>query len=730
MPILFRSDISSYGASIDLTTPNRSFIKIASIYKQMGVINHTFMLVIIDRDLIGVDPHSTNLTQIQKIKLHAECKINPWYYLREVARAPGIMGEEDLPIRANRSIIAIWWMFFNHITQLDIQIRQTGKSFASEQLANYLANIHCESATMNCLTRNEKLRSTAIARIKAMNKCLPPYLNMTTSRDARNTQEFTIKALNNSYTVHLPASSEKSANGLGRGFTTGINFGEEGPFAPNTHITTPAMLAAGGAARDAARRAGTAYGTIFMMTAGNRGTKEGAYFYKLMSNAANWDEKMLDCEGLPELEKVIRANSRPDEPGRRPPVRVNLTLSHRQLGYTDEWLETQIEDSLATGDEVRTDFLNLWSTGALVSPFTKAQSAKMSNSTRDPGYTEIHPRHGYITRWYIDEYEIPQAMSKTTILSADTSDAIGNDSIAVMIRNPNTGKTMATVEINITNLMDVIDWFIELFLAYPKMLGIIENRSTGQAIMDGIVRALVYKGINPWTRLFNMVVDQKEEFPDRYKEMENSYLAGPANTDFHTRYKKFFGFKTAGSGVASRHKLYSETLMSAVETCGDVMYDRTLINQINGLQTKNNRVDHDSDNHDDMAISWLLGQFVLTKANHVEYYGLDSQKRLRKLKAHIPKNVSAREAFVASTQQKLRDRIDGLKQDYGKSKIASIKLRIKMEILELSTRIIHNNSDRYNIDQILHDMQESENIEATSHAPKLSDLVRNSIGIY
>ena len=62
--ILFRSDWMKYPNAIaDFQTKNKSFIEMAALLKAMGVKNHTFLLALHDRTLVGVDPFDyANLT--------------------------------------------------------------------------------------------------------------------------------------------------------------------------------------------------------------------------------------------------------------------------------------------------------------------------------------------------------------------------------------------------------------------------------------------------------------------------------------------------------------------------------------------------------------------------------------------------------------------------------------------------------------------------------------------
>ena len=128
--ILHLSDWQSYPtAKIHLTTKNKSFVRQASVYRAMGIKNHAFLLALVNPELEFVDPHDPAITIENMLLVGAECKVNPWYFFREVARAPAIGDPEPKMVEANRGNIALWWLFFCHVMVILIQIRQTGKSF-------------------------------------------------------------------------------------------------------------------------------------------------------------------------------------------------------------------------------------------------------------------------------------------------------------------------------------------------------------------------------------------------------------------------------------------------------------------------------------------------------------------------------------------------------------------------------------------------------------------------
>jgi hypothetical protein len=61
----------------DIYAKNKSFIDFAKHLKSKGVKSYAQHLILYDDSLVGVDPYSDSLTDVQKAKIYAELTINP-----------------------------------------------------------------------------------------------------------------------------------------------------------------------------------------------------------------------------------------------------------------------------------------------------------------------------------------------------------------------------------------------------------------------------------------------------------------------------------------------------------------------------------------------------------------------------------------------------------------------------------------------------------------------------
>lgn len=717
--ILFHQDWLKYPTAIvHLNTRNRSFVRMAGLLKGMGVKNHLFMLALINPRLEFVDPFSPNLTIEQMTDIAVECKINPWYFFREIARAPAQGDNSPVMVEANRGNICLWWLFFNHITVFLIQIRQTGKSFSTDCLMVLLMEFICQSTTINLMTKDDLLRRANIERMKSIIADLPKYLQHKTPEDANNTEEITVLAHGNRYKTHVPQMSPKRAANMGRGLTSPIFQIDEPPFQPNIAIALPAALAATGAAIDRAKAAGTPYGTIFTTTAGKKDDKDGAYVFELLQSSAEWDESFYDCVNEADLEALVRKNS-----GENGPM-VNATFNHRQLGKSDEWLRSKLEASKAKGDDANRDYFNMWTAGSQSSPLPLYVLEAMARSAREVDFAEITKPYNYITRWYIPKNQIEKRMAEGRfVMGMDTSEAIGRDEISLVLMDVETLEVVAAGSYNETNLITFSEWLCAFLVRFQNVTTIIERKSTGGMILDYLLVNLTKAGIDPFKRLFNWVANDNMENKERYREI--CMPAGRRDPNLIVRFKRLFGFTTTGgSGATSRSELYSTTLQQAAKLGMDRMNDRKLVNQTASLITKNGRVDHPAGGHDDMTIGWLLVNWLLSQGTNLVHYGIDPGKVMSRVTKG--KEKTAEEIMLEEEQAFYRTRLEELFERLKNEPDEFISNKLEQEMRMLDYRIIHEQHEVNSLDQLLNSAREAKR-KKVLHKPR---VVQGGGGVY
>lgn len=700
--ILFKKDWDDYpSATVHLSTTNTSFLELAALYRDMGVVNHAFLLALVDPDLEFVDPHDPNLDEETIQKILNECVVNPWYFFREVAMAPPLAGTEPSRFRANRANIAAFWLFFNHITFVLIQPRQTGKSFSIDTLAVGLLNIWTTNTEINLLTRSDALRDANLTRLKKIQDELPFYLDRRIRGDVFNTEEIKLSVLSNTYKGHLSGASPKAADKVGRGFTSPITFIDEAVYIENVKIAVSSALFAGNAAREEARKNGTPYGTVFTTTSGDLDDREGAYIYGLVSNAAGWNELFLDSEDEEALGEMILLHVRATGEAVKRPI-VDCTFSHRQLGYDDDWMKRQIADSIAEGANAERDLFNRWKSGSLTSPIPKEYADLIRANIKESFRTEVFMPFRVMLRWYISEEEIAARTrdKRSFIAGVDTSDGAGGDDIALVIRDHSNAEVICVATFNEINLLKVADIFVALLVRHKNMMMIFERRSSAPTIIDIMVTKLTALRINPVKVLFNQVVQQSDRFESLWNEVKRSNYY---DEHLFTQIKSHIGFATSGYGLTSRSDLYGTTLVSACKYSGRYMYDKVLCSQTLGLVRRNGRVDHPPGGNDDTVMASLLSYWFIINGRNMDFYGIDRTMLLKYNQDYLTEKYS--DAAVDKEEMlELEEQFQSLIAEYKEEKDRFIASRIEMKLKMLANELNSSHNHSISVEQMLEDI--------------------------
>jgi len=680
--ILFKDDWKNKypNAIIHYETKNLTFLRLAEIYYKMGVSNNAFHLSLLDPSLRNVDPYDPDLSIQMKGRIIKECKLNPWYVFREVLRIPIPGSLVPTKFRADRANIALYWLFFNHVMTLIVILRQTGKTTSLMGLVTGIMNFWSSNTFINLLTKSEGLKAETLAKVKALFEELPDYLNMSDKKDIFNSDEVRMRDFDNVFKGNLSSSSPKQAEKVGRGFTSPINIIDEAAFIENIAIAMGAMLMSGNAAREFARQLKKMYGTILATTAGNIDDRDGSYVYNLAMNGTFWDEHLFDCVDEDDLNATILKNSSASKNSAKRPI-VNITMSYRQLGYDEKWLKRRLAENISTPENIGRDIFNQWLSGSNLSPIPKVYLDLIKENIIEQPRVEFYAPYNYLLRWYVTEadMEVRIANGNSFTIGIDTSDAVGRDDIAFIMRDHTSGQVLCTAVFNDLNLITLADFFVSFLMKYEKAVMIIERRSSAATIIDYIIQKLLLNEINPFSRLYNTIYQDREKYE---KEFEEISKAKYYNDEIFIKYKKHIGFVTSGSGVTSRSELYSSTLISMLKYTGNCIYDQKLIGQISALIIKNNRIDHPEGGNDDMVIAGLLSYWILTHGKNLNLYGIDTSSLLKHNKVYLAEKYAVveddySEQEVMELEHEFNELIESYKKESNDIIARQIEIRIK-----------------------------------------------------
>jgi hypothetical protein len=613
--ILYRNDWGRQDATVQINTTNESFKRMHFVLKDMGVKNNAFFLALHQPELLNVNPHDyDSITPEIAAKISIECKINPWYYIREIVRIPAT-GVEAIPFILNRANLFLFWAFFNSCATFLIQPRQTGKTIGSMALIVCLMYFTYINTRIKLFTHSNQLIIENVSRLKTIRDELPPYLiHVDKNLDTENKEEIRYAALNNVYATKTAQKDIAGAFNAGRGGTVLVNQLDEAPFCSNIRISYPVLMNAKNAAMAIAREHNIPFGDIITTTAAKLNTDSGAYVYNIMRKCCAFNERMYDLESNAALKYVLRKNSQNGM--------LYGEFSFRQLGKTVEWAEEVARENNLEQEDIERDLYNRWSSGSERPAVDVDLLAKMDDGKTHPVHTE--EVDGYLFRWYEHPTQVWSDPNRFFVMGLDTSENIDEDFTTIHFMDISDLSTVMTSRCNDSDLVKLGLYLAKMLIAHPNFVLVPERRSTASVLIAIICAELWKAGINPFTRIYNKVFQCREEMPFSKMDVSNKYASeGPT--------KKFIGFTTTASGENSRDALYKFTLNRALKMNYAVVRDINLIQELHTLTLRNGRIDHLAGGHDDSVISFMLAAWFIIHGRNHHLYGIPTHIKLAKI---------------------------------------------------------------------------------------------------
>lgn len=490
----------------------------------------------------------------------------------------------------------------------------THNTIGAIALSSWVEYVSGYNMTIGMLTHSDKLVQENVKRLKDMRDALPEYMVFKSGSDIDNKQGLDYKALNNKYLTYIGQKDKIAANKVGRGSTAPVLHFDELAFIPNIKITFPAIMASTNTARKVAAKSGQMHSNIYTTTAGDPSTEEGEFALEILNKAMPFTEKLFDCKDIEAAHKMVATNSENKL--------VDGTFSYLQLGLTHEWFADTIARNNVPPDEIQRDYLNNWITLAKHPIIAKEILQRMNEFKKpDPEYTEVFGE--YIVNWYVPRHVVTSHdfKRKSLILGMDCSEMIGRDFTTFVCIDPTDMSVVMTFRCNESNTMKIALFVSDILTSYPRMLFVPERKSTAITIIDTVIVVMQKQGQNPFTRIFNKIVDQND-----LKEFTGINIHDPSLCE--TAARKYLGFMTTGT---TRPVLYKQVLQKAANMSSDRIYDPVLVNELAGLQAENGRIDHKVGGHDDMVIAWLLACYVIFEGKNLHLYGISSEEILKSI---------------------------------------------------------------------------------------------------
>lgn len=582
----------------DINTTNISFVQTAVDLKKLGIKNNMFFLKLYDTSLQGVDPHSPFLTNDQIIRIINECIINPWYYLREVARIPDQGNPQGVPYLLNRANLASTWCFLNGIDNYLVIPRQIGKTESTIANITWAFLFGSTNAEMMFLNITADRAYANLAKVKDQRALLPPYLQFKIAFDedgkeikaTDNTKSLKNASNGNSIVTKPSARSLESAERIGRGSSQVVQYYDEFEFISYIKTIMAASGPAYSTASENAKRNNSIHCRILTSTPGDLDSQPGMDALEIIENTCKWSETFYD-KPIDEVYEYIEVNS------------VNhivyIEYQYQQLGKDEAWFNKVC--AYLNGDKLKIQreiFLR-----------------RMHGSSQSPYDPEdldaIQERKGtikeeiYINRVFkLDVYE-HLVKNRIYFIGVDVSNGYGLDNSAVTVWDPYELRTVAEFKSPHIGVKDLIKFLYILIMKHlPRSILAIERNANGEAVLDHLRDTEVRPNL----------------YFDNSKELINSVddkLDGQGFVKQEAARRKLFGIWTGGK---SREVMFS-LLDDYVKEHKDSFVGANIIDDLMKLVRIRSKIQAVAGQHDDSIMSFLMCLYLYYYGNNLARYG-------------------------------------------------------------------------------------------------------------
>ena len=576
-------------AIYDTSTKNTSFIKMYKLLKDKGIENNKFFLILYDESLRGIDPHSKDLTDEQKIRIHAEVMRNKWYYLREVVRIPESGG--SIPFQLSRANLAQSWLMDNNVNIFEVLPRQNGKTIGAE--CNYTYFYHYGTINTNMIFSNKLLADSKlnIKRFNDISELIPKYLkeHLNEKLDTNNLVQISCEKNNNTIDAMSTARTVADADKLGRGCTVPLIWYDEFAFLKYNDTIYTSAGPAFSKASEAADRNGTPYGILITTTPNDLDTEMGSYAHAMMQDACPFDEKWYDW-AIDKVKRFIFENSKNDF--------VYLEFSYTELGHDEKWYNKQCR--ILNNDllKIKREILLEWTLANDTSPFSEEQLTSIGQYVREP-IGEFYVMDKYKFEMY---KEMRNLYNKSWLVGIDIGGGLQRDFSAITISDPATYEIVAVFKNNNISVPDLADVTIELVTKFiPSCVLLPERNNQGLTFIQLLLKSVVSKNIYY-----------------EYREKIGEKVVGDPKNQRIQKVKNKVRVYGIDTNKSSRDLMINEILNNAVNETPHVFTNKHVFNEIRTLErTTRGKIEHRLNCHDDVLFSWLVAMYPIHYGNSV-----------------------------------------------------------------------------------------------------------------
>lgn len=585
----------------DKKTRNKSFIEVHEQLKMLGIKNNAFHLILLNPLLQGVDPYDPNLTNEQVLMIIQECKLNMFYYLREVVRIEE-QGGNLVRFRLDRGTLAAAYHFYNNINFYLMKPRQTGKTVGIASMLSWAFKFSGPNGDFLFSCYKEDLAKRNLRAMKTILSNLPSYLSKMgtvkidnlgkTVRKTDNIKTYREPVQNNQAMVANCASTEDAAETIGRGFTQIYQFFDEAEFTKYIDTIVKVSGMSFNTASRNARNNGSGYCRIFATTPGDLGNEKACQSaMKIVNDAVVWKESFYDYDVIA-YKRLIKKKSK---------FRVvYIEYDYKQLGLSEEWFIDACSNVGGDVNKIKREILLQRFSGNNKSPFTQDELEDIESNQRKPIAKKT------IGKIYdILFYEKPRK-KRMYFMGLDPSDGTGNDNYAFTIIDPYTLNIVAEFKspyMTVHGCVDLVSWVVKTY--FPNILIVIERNRNGGAVVEEFKR----------TELRNRIYSSPQANADTSRISDKMDENGFIKETFVRN--KYFGTNT----TPGTRQVMMNILLDAVHFARHLLSSQYLVEDIKNLVIKNDKIQAAPGKHDDSIMSWLIVMYVYYYGEKLERYG-------------------------------------------------------------------------------------------------------------
>ena len=609
------------GKYYDFGTSNSSFLLTAQELKTLGIKNWYFMLEIKypSTGVQDLDPYSDELTEVDAGKIIYECKNNPWFFFREVARVP-VGGAGNVPPILTRASAAACWCFIHSFDFKLCQPRQTYKSTWCNIILEYMFLFEYRNNTlpMMHLTLERCEKSAELWRDYVM--ALPKYMNPWYGR-AKVPGVKSLKYDEHNTALLLlsqPKNADDARNKL-RGLTSAAGMFEEYEylqhFADVMEGGGPAIISA----REIARQYGIRTCIMMLSTPGNLETEEGRAAQNMIDATPRFNEQMYD---LPEEEvkKMFEPVEMPDGSIRKPISSFYIEFNYKQLRKTEAWVDEQYTIALQSGriDEYKRGVLLQRYRGADAVLFAQQDIDYMISHVREPKHVLflLNKFNMYIYEHNITHFDLhsdtPYFDTQIPyLIGVDVSAGGNGDNTTMIIVNPYTLEIAAELSSPYIGALDLMRLITVVAKLVPRGIFCLETNSIGKAIVDFVQESRLEHRFyhDPKLDMAKNTIQKNEHTSVvAKKKAEEKYYIGTYVTP------------------AIRNNMM-DLLKSYVKEYKHLLNSKFLVKDITNLtRFKNGKIAAMDGEHDDMVMAFLHVLYVLHYGAELGRFGIDKTR--------------------------------------------------------------------------------------------------------